>query len=330
MSDRRVLITGLGPVSVAGVGPEAMAAGLSRPADALAESVGELNLAASLASAKTYLDRNSQLGLLAASLALEEAGLRPIPQGLEVGVSFGTAWGNVRTEEMFLRALAEKGPRLASPLLFIHSYPNTTSSLMAIEWGLSGRALNFCTGRSAGAEAILAAASAVADGAAQAMLAGAAEAVDGLTATPGFREAAGMMVLESPASASTREAVIYAELRAWTRGSAGIARDPAACVRAALSHAGLSATELDAVLLDADGAGLDPDLAEAFGTARQIDLRGYVGRTASAGAALAVITAAQALEARRLPEGLGGSQVRNILVVSSGVFDAAFVLTRFQ
>ena len=312
-----VLITGLGPVSVAGVGCELSAETLgNQPPAELADSVGELNLVGHLKAAKTYLDRNSQLALLSASMAMDDAGLLPPDESLNVGVSFGTAFGNVGTTETFLKMLAQKGPKLASPLLFIHSYPNTSSSLIAIEWTLTGPALNFCTGSSAGVDAIIAAAETITDGKADVMLTGAAEAGGELllrTCLPGtaFCEAAGMFTLETEATALGREAVIYARMVAWVRGS-----DLSECVREAIEQAELTADEIDLVVLD----GADPP-AE-MPQEKCFDLHRYTGQTLSAGAPLAIIMAAMRIES--------DEQMRSALVLTSGIDEAAFVLRRHE
>ena len=311
-----VLITGLGPVSVAGVGCEPTAEALrDQPPAEPPDSVGELDLAGHIKAAKTYLDRNSQLALLSASMAMDDAGLLGADEDLNVGISFGTAFGNVGTTETFLKMLAQKGPKLASPLLFIHSYPNTSSSLIAIEWTLTGPALNFCTGSSAGVDAIVAAAEAVSDGKADVMLTGAAEAGTELlrTCLPGttFREAAGMFTLETEATALGREAVIYAHLLAWCQGS-----DLSGCAREATEHAGLTADEIDLVVLD--GAAPPADIPQE----KCLDLHRYTGQTLSAGAPLALITAAMRIES--------GTQVRNALVLTSGIDEAALVLRRHE
>lgn len=311
-----VLITGLGAVSVAGVGCALTAEALSnQPPAEPADSVGELDLAGHLKAAKTYLDRNSQLALLSASMAMDDAGLLPPDESLNVGVSFGTAFGNVGTTETFLKMLAQKGPKLASPLLFIHSYPNTSSSLIAIEWTLTGPALNFCTGSSAGVDAIIAAAETVTDGKADVMLTGAAEAGGELlrTCLPGmaFRESAGMFTLETEATALGREAVIYAHLVAWTQGS-----DLSECIREVTEQAGLTADEIDLVVLD----GTDPP-AE-IPQEKCLDLHRYTGQTFSAGTPLALITAAMRIES--------DEQVRNALVLTSGIDEAAFLLRQHE
>lgn len=312
----KVVITGLGAVSAAGVGIAALAEVLKgSPPLQPAESAGPLDLAGHLNAAKTYLDRNSQLALLAGSMALNDAGLAPVEEGLNIGVSFGTAFGNLQTTETFLTMLREKGPKLASPLLFIHSYPNTSSSLMAIEWSLTGPALNFCTGSSAGADAMIAAADVIADGKADAMLTGAAE-TDGKLLRAcypelGFREAAGMFTLETEESAIRREAVIHAELSSWVK-----AGDARTCAAGALERAGLKEGEIDLVVID----GIDT--VEGFTQEKCLQPHRYTGKTLSAGPVLAVIAAAMRIESN--------ANIRSALVLTSGIDSAAWVLRRHE
>ncbi len=311
----KLVITGVGAVSVAGVGSTALWDALKGPPPpSPTADAGKLDLTQHLKAAKTYLDRNSQLALLAASTALDEAGLGDDREGLNVGVSFGTAFGNLQTTETFLTMLRQKGPKLASPLLFIHSYPNTSSSLMAIEWTLTGPALNFCTGSRAGLDAILAGIEAVRDGKADVMLVGAAEAGGQLLQAcqphGDFREAAGMFTLETERTAHQREAVILAELAAWEQGA-----DAATCVEKALAEAGIAGEQIGMVIMDK----CDNDTESA-----QEDvwiLNKYIGRTLSAGAPLGIIAAARAIETDKT--------IPHALVVSAQAEPAALVLKRY-
>lgn len=100
-------------------------------------SIHDFNLANYPVSPKTYLDRASALALGAAGLALQDAGLSG-PFDEEFGLCVGTQFGAVETMRTFEAALAEKGPRGTSPLLFSHSYFNSPAAIIAIEWGLKG------------------------------------------------------------------------------------------------------------------------------------------------------------------------------------------------
>jgi 3-oxoacyl-[acyl-carrier-protein] synthase II len=77
----------------------------------------------------------------------------------------------------FWQNVAEKGVRLATPLLFSHSYVNSPISLCAIEYGLKGYHTTVCAGKNSGLEAVHAAYGAIRLGHAQAMLCGGVEAL---------------------------------------------------------------------------------------------------------------------------------------------------------
>ncbi|NLO75158.1 MAG: hypothetical protein GX100_13765 [candidate division WS1 bacterium] len=162
-----VLITALGVVTPWGLGVEALSEGVAddRPLPDPARCP-EVDLKAHLPSEKTYLDRCSELALLAASLALQEAGLldqgyllacsdgRPFDPD-RFGLSLGTAYGCLDTMNANTQRVQTKGARLASPLLFMHSFINAPASLISIEWGLRGPAATFTDGAVSFASALL-------------------------------------------------------------------------------------------------------------------------------------------------------------------------------
>ena len=156
-----VLITGMGVVSAIGVGRDEFAAALKARRCGISEVTGfdaegcrcllaaevvDFDVEAFLESRKNYLDRNTELAFGAARLALDDSRLRISEENAErIGLSIGTAFGNVESVLTFHRQLVEKGARLVSPFIFPHTYNNTTASLLAIEhaqrwlrrWGLT-------------------------------------------------------------------------------------------------------------------------------------------------------------------------------------------------
>lgn len=158
----RVLLTGVGLVTPWGIGEEAFRAGLASeeplPAPAKCPPV---DLADYLPSAKTYLDRCSELALLGAALALGDAGLLADDHTLlptdtdRFGLALGTAYGCLDTMHANTSRVQGKGARLASPLLFMHSFVNAPASLIAIEWGLRGPGATFTDGALSAASALL-------------------------------------------------------------------------------------------------------------------------------------------------------------------------------
>jgi 3-oxoacyl-[acyl-carrier-protein] synthase II len=160
-----ILLTGIGPVSAIGIGREAFLAGLAGDTPAAspcslftadhptAEVVG-LDLGAILASSKTYLDRAGEFTLAAAQLALRDAGLtRDDYDRWRAGVVLGSEFGCLTTLRNFTDGVQQKGARLASSILFSHSYLNTPTSLVSIEFGLGGHHGSFA-GHDAGRQVL--------------------------------------------------------------------------------------------------------------------------------------------------------------------------------
>lgn len=138
------------------------------------EPTGDFSLQNLEISPKTYLDRASMLALAGCALALQNADLRG-PFDEDFGIALGTQFGAVETMRVFESALAEKGAKGVSPLLFSHSYFNSPISLCAIEWGLRGWHGTFC-GADALGRAVEAARDAIFLGHATKMLCGGGEA----------------------------------------------------------------------------------------------------------------------------------------------------------
>jgi hypothetical protein len=233
----RAVITGVGPVSALGVGPEAFATNAGRISsvadDPPPAAIEGFDVKGYLKSKQMYLDRHSELVLGAVALALADAGLADeasLDRG-ELGLAVGTAYGNYTTADVFMEKLFTKGPKFVPPLLFTHAYPNSSASLAAIEFSTEGPCLNFAGLRSAGLAAVAEAAALVAAGKARAVVAGGADAVTerltaGLAASGSlgpFVEGAGFVVVESAASASGRGAECYLEITLATYGALRLA-----------------------------------------------------------------------------------------------------------
>jgi len=185
-------VTGLGPVCPFGLGIEALATALwdkpnrlreltiGKPEgpQAAVQRVPPFDLNSHVKARRPYVDPHSAFALAAGSLALAPSG-RP-PQELDPsasGLATGTVFGNAASLEIFQQSVRGKGMRLASPVLFQHCYPNTTNSLMSIEFGLRGFNQNFCGDPLCGGRAIQAGHEAVRAGMADLMLAGGCDAL---------------------------------------------------------------------------------------------------------------------------------------------------------
>lgn len=103
--------------------------------------IEELDLKDFLASRKNYLDNQSKYALAATAqlnkIITEECFTNP-----DLGLVWASAYGNSQTQELFYQDVAKKGGRFGKPILFPHSYANTTVSLLSIEFGWSGFHMN--------------------------------------------------------------------------------------------------------------------------------------------------------------------------------------------
>src|SRR5437016_962480 len=156
MSRRRVVITGIGPITCVGHGRENFWNGI------LAEKSGINSIASFDPSAFRVrcageirdwdpeaffpphrlkrLDRYAQFAVASAKLALDDAQFeysREKPQD-RVGVSFGTALGGVcKAEDQYIRYL-KKGARGVQPTLAVQVFGGSAHSNIAIDFGFRG------------------------------------------------------------------------------------------------------------------------------------------------------------------------------------------------
>ncbi len=128
--------------------------------------VPEFSAKEHLASIKGYLDPSGAYALAALALALR--GLpAPLPKE-RTGIASATVYGALQSGWIFYEQMASKGIRLASPMIFPHSYANTPGNLAAIEFGFSGPHM-VLQGRGAASEALEHAAAVLALGQAEAV-----------------------------------------------------------------------------------------------------------------------------------------------------------------
>ena len=311
---KRAVITGVGPVSAIGVGADDFTAALFQnrtginpiqafsTANCASKCGGEIrdfHVASFLQSEKTYLDRHSEFALAAVSLALRHAGLDLAGEDrTRVGIVMGTAFGCLATMGLFYAGVVEKGPRLAKPVLFPHTYANTSISLAAIEFGIKGMHAAMTSGAVASAEALLFALDLIRSGRADVVLAGGAEALSEIMfrgycragwlapqsggpelACPFDRrangmilgEGAGMLVVEEAEHAVRRGATIRGELAGgamtgtdFARTADGAAGAVARAMAQALADAHAEPRDVEYVCAAANS---EPalDLAEARG-----------------------------------------------------------------
>lgn len=289
---RRVVITGLGLVSPIGVGAEAFhqaqlqgRSGIRRitrfdPSPLPVQIAGEVDVDLEAfidRREQRRLDRFVQLALVAAELALKDAGLevdRLDPT--RVGTLVGSGIGGMETWEAQSRVFLEKGPNRISPFFIPMMIANMASAHIAMRYGFMGPSSTVVTACATGSDALGSAFRMIQLGEADIVLAGGTEAaVTPMTigafgvmralstrnhepekasrpftkSRDGFvlSEGAGVLVLEEYEHARKRGARIYAEVVGFGRSAdAHHITEPhpegkgaALAMRAALKDAGI-------------------------------------------------------------------------------------------
>ena len=202
---RRVVVTGLGVVSPVGVGAEAFwrglttgASGIAPAPTALAEVGARVVAAVTDFSGATYLqnerharvlNRTFELLVGAGALAAADAALGPTPvPPLRFGVIAGLGPIDQYTEDLrtavrlsavdggFDVAAFAEHARSMYPLRRLRLLPNVGTAVLSIEHKAMGPSLTFVGGHAAGLQAVAAGLAMVADGRADAVLCGGADA----------------------------------------------------------------------------------------------------------------------------------------------------------
>jgi 3-oxoacyl-[acyl-carrier-protein] synthase II len=299
---RRVVVTGIGSVSALGV------AGGAAVGEALARGVSGVGPVRSFPTERCWsrlggeagdvtphlqdgearrLARASQLGVIAARLALNDAGL-PAGQLGVVGLVLGSHWGDFHSSETFALGFLARGTLGLSPLVFPNTVMNAMAAQISISVGVRGPMLTLNEVDAGGDLAVARGAALVASGRARAVLAGGCDEMSPILyrelsrlgtmsqAEPGpegcrpfdrrangtvLGEGATLLVLESREAALERGARIYAELagaawgnlRAPAHGFPGAGRRDPAVVRRALGAASTAADAVDLAYLTGAG-----------------------------------------------------------------------------
>jgi 3-oxoacyl-[acyl-carrier-protein] synthase II len=298
----RVVVTGIGSVSALGAGGgAAVGAALTRglpaiepvrafPTDdyssRLGGEVGDLTGYLQDGEARR-LARASQLAVVAARLALANAGLQP-GQLAAAGLVLGSHWGDFRSSESFALGFLERGILGLSPLVFPNTVMNAMAAQVAIAVGVRGPMLTLNEVDVAGELAVARGAALIASGRASAVLAGGSDELSPILyrelsrlrtmsqAEPGpegcrpfdrrasgtvLGEGATFLVLEAADAALARGAQVYGELTGAAWGNlpapahgfpAPRRRDPRT-VHRALAAAGVPCEAVGAAYLTGSG-----------------------------------------------------------------------------
>ena len=349
MSGRRVVITGMGSVNAAGCGgtPAVLEALARRPAtigpvaafgldgcgSRLAAEVDEARFMALLdPDSVRRLSRICRMTLAACRAAIEDAGIRG---GARLGLVVGSEYGDFRSGADFVDGFLRRGPAGLSPMAFPSTVMNSMAAVAGIAIEAKGASVTLNQATVAGDLAVARAAALIADGRAEAVIAGGVDelfhhvywnlarlgalspmrgggaegcrpyAVD--HNGPVLGEGATFVVLEERDAAHARGAAIQAEILGTAWGAIPVAphtapvrrRDGRAIARRALDQAETAAGSLARCYGSGNGdPGLDDwelRLLEADGVRDPVSLAPLFGQHGGLGA---LRIAAAALDAR--------------------------------
>jgi 3-oxoacyl-[acyl-carrier-protein] synthase II len=191
---RRVVITGVGPITAIGIGKQAFWEAIKSkksgigPVSAFDASMFKATSAGEILNwcpenffpphRLKRLDRYAQFSVASVKLALEDSGLEFSPDAPQerVGVSFGTALGGVSNAEGQHKAFVHGGPKSVHQTLALQVFGGSAHCNTAIEFGLRGVGTTNSNSCASGNVAIGEALRYIREGWADVMIAGGAEA----------------------------------------------------------------------------------------------------------------------------------------------------------
>jgi 3-oxoacyl-[acyl-carrier-protein] synthase II len=223
VTDRRVVVTGLGTITALGAGVDAFwknilsgTSGISRidnidvsdiPTKIAAE-IKEFDIEQYMSRREARrLDVSSQYFWVATQQALGDAGISyepDDPEALRAGVLAGTGIGGVGTFEAQFEILRERGPGRMSPTGIAMIISNMAGGVVSIDFNLYGPNSTVVTACAASANAIGDAAEVIKRGAADVMVAGGAEASITRFAVGGFSQARALSTNNDDPAGSSR------------------------------------------------------------------------------------------------------------------------------
>ena len=299
MSKRRVVITGVGMVTPLGTGTEmswkALLEGRSgirkttyfdteKFTCKISAEVPDFNSDDFIEpKEQKKMDRFIHLGIAAATLAMEDSGLKITDSNAErTGVIVGAGVGGLPAIERYSQALTAKGPKRVSPFFIPMTIINLAAGHISIKFGAKGPNSAIATACASGTHSIGDAFKMIQNGMADNMIAGGAEAVITPLGIAGFAqmkalstrndepekasrpfdkdrdgfvmgEGSGIMILEEMESAVNRGAKIYGEMIGYSLNSdahhitspAPGGAGAARCMTNAIKDAGIRPEEID-------------------------------------------------------------------------------------
>jgi len=347
LQGRRVAVVGIGALSCAGVGVDALWQALQTSEAPASKRLAPFN-ADHIGGPKDLrrLDPFTLYALMAANEAWEMSGLTgPI---LDAGCVVTSGIGGLQTVLEQVAVLNAKGANRVSPFMVPMMMPNAATAAVSMRLGLGGPCETVTTACAAGTHAIGNAARMVASGRSTVAVAGGAEAVMVEIAEAGFRnmtalsnedfsrpfdvnrngfvmgEGAGVLILEDWDHALARGATILAEVigAASTADSYHItAPDPEGngavrCMETALADADITAADVSHINAHGTSTPLN-DLAESvavrrvFGAHRPLvtSVKGHLGHSLGAAGALEGVVSVQTLLNQVIPPTAGTTEV---------------------
>jgi len=346
LQGRRVAVVGIGALSCAGVGVEALWQTLQGEAPA-SKRLAPFN-ADHIGGVKELrrLDPFALYALVAADEAWKMSGLEGhFP---DAGCVVTSGIGGLQTILEQFRVLNEKGAGRVSPFMVPMMMPNAATAAVSMRLGLGGPCETVTTACAAGTHAIGNAARMIASGRSTVAVAGGAEAVMVEIAEAGFRnmtalsnedfsrpfdvqrngfvmgEGAGVLVLEDWDHAHARGATILAEVigAASTADTYHItAPDPEGngavrCMETALADAGITAADVSHINAHGTSTPLN-DLAESVAVRRVFkehrplvtSVKGHLGHSLGAAGALEGVVSVMTLLHQIIPPTAGTTEV---------------------
>ena len=343
----RVAVTGLGAISCAGLGVNALWSALLKDVAPESKRIAPFD-SSHIGGPKELrrFDPFTLYALMAADEAWRQSGLEgPL---LDAGSIVTTGIGGLQTVIEQLRVLNEKGPDRVSPFMVPMMMPNAATAAVSMRFGLGGPCETVTTACAAGTHAIGNAARLVATGRSTVAVAGGAEAVMVQIAEAGFAnmtalsntefsrpfdvdrdgfvmgEGAGILILEEWEHAKARGATIYAEVLggASTADAHHItAPDPTGlgairCMELALADAEVAISEVSHINAHGTSTPLN-DLAESVAMHKVFgdnvppvtSIKGHLGHSLAAAGALEGVASVLTLVNQVIPPTAGTTVV---------------------